>query len=200
MAKNKPSHKVKRGHAFAFDFLPLAPIYTPIPMADDLEAPAHRTANNSNNRTSSSHGIGRIYLNAVLFFIWAFAVISVGVGESLNGPTVNERPYVSYRSPCMGQIASTKEGRQSGRSRTNGRQHQHPWYIHAPFFHFCSLTNELLFRCGPRRNRRHYSLRYNSRPALLLFLKHTRFFLAQSIGLALCAIWIFAGLVVRNLR
>ena len=31
--------------------------------------------------------------------------------------------------------------------------------------------------------------------ALLLFLKHTRFFLAQSIGLALCAIWIFAGLV-----
>ena len=31
--------------------------------------------------------------------------------------------------------------------------------------------------------------------ALLLFLKHTRFFLAQSIGLALCALWIFAGLV-----
>ena len=31
--------------------------------------------------------------------------------------------------------------------------------------------------------------------ALFLFLKHTRFFLAQSIGLALCAIWIIAGLV-----
>jgi hypothetical protein len=31
--------------------------------------------------------------------------------------------------------------------------------------------------------------------ALALFLKHTRFFLAQSIGLALCAIWIFAGLI-----
>ena len=102
--------------------------------------PTHPTANNSNNRASTSHGIGRIYLYAVLFFIWAFAVISVGVGESLNGSTVNERSYVSYRSPCMGQIASGKESRQSGSSRTNGRQHQHQWYIYAPFFHFCFLT------------------------------------------------------------
>ncbi|KIK01812.1 hypothetical protein K443DRAFT_678092 [Laccaria amethystina LaAM-08-1] len=31
--------------------------------------------------------------------------------------------------------------------------------------------------------------------SVLLFLKHTRFLLTQSIGLALCTIWIFAGLV-----
>lgn len=71
-------------------------------MADDPEAPAHPTASNSNNRASSSQGKGRIYLYAVLFFIWAFAVVSVGVGEFLNGSTVNERSYVSYRCPCMG--------------------------------------------------------------------------------------------------
>ena len=34
--------------------------------------------------------------------------------------------------------------------------------------------------------------------ALFRFLKHTHFFLAQSIGLALCAVWIFAGLVASD--
>ena len=34
--------------------------------------------------------------------------------------------------------------------------------------------------------------------ALFLFLKHTHFFLAQSIGLARCAVWIFAGLVASD--
>ena len=33
-----------------------------------------------------------------------------------------------------------------------------------PFSTFAPQPNELLFRCGHGRNRRHYSLRYNSRP------------------------------------
>lgn len=104
---------------FLLHILPLAPIYTA--MADDPEVPAHPTASDSNSRASARHGKGRIYLYAVLFFIWAFAIVSVGVGEFLNGSAANERSYVCYRCPCMGQISSRKESRQSGRNRANGR-------------------------------------------------------------------------------
>ncbi|EDR09850.1 uncharacterized protein LACBIDRAFT_325712 [Laccaria bicolor S238N-H82] len=135
-------------------------------MADDPEAPAHSTTSNLHNGTrakTDGHGIGRIYFYAVLFFIWAFGVISVGVGAHAWVKSHQEKRAVKAAvvAPTVVSI-NTHDVDTAGIVVTVA----------------CGITAA-----------------FSAISALLLFLKHTRFFLAQSIGLCLCAIWIFAGLV-----